>query len=210
MGLVHHFLIYVANQFSGGYGYNERYAVLGDDDVISLRRIAKMYLEVCEKLGIIVSIAKSFESDVKEVATLPEKDQSGKALTPRAFLNFANQSYLGLINLSPASLKEEMKVVDSSSRMSFATRLLRRGWAQWGLTRGDLFSVGRLYMPPSQIRSTAASIATNVISPELFRAVMLALMPFQRTVVGGMNVSISTWARVLVSDLSALGDSDVA
>jgi hypothetical protein len=71
--------------------FTTNYRVLGDDVTIGSTPIAKSYLELCDYFGIPIKLVKSY----------PNKD---------GLVNFANQTYYHGINISPASLKEEVAV----------------------------------------------------------------------------------------------------
>jgi hypothetical protein len=120
--------------------------VLGDDIVISDPSIAEEYLKLLNRLGIPVGLPKSFVSR-------------------KGFLNFANQSYLGLDNVSPYSFKEEIAITSSSARREGVLRQLLRGW--FGSTEADQFN------PWSHLENS--TVLRNLI-PKILRA---SLNPFQ-------------------------------
>lgn len=118
LALVHHFLLGLAyaeikDTLPVSFEYLDNYLVLGDDLVISNEKLAKSYLNICERYGIPIGLAKSFTS-------------------VHSFLNFANQSWLGTKNLSPLSLREEIAAVSSSGRREMVGRLVSRGWCGLG------------------------------------------------------------------------------
>ena len=118
LALCHHFLLWLAysevrSSLPVNFDYLDHYLVLGDDLVISNQKLAKSYLHVCERFGIPIGLAKSYTS-------------------ARAFLNFANQSFLGTRNLSPISLREEIAAVSASGRREMVGRLIQRGWIGLG------------------------------------------------------------------------------
>lgn len=86
------------------------YMVLGDDIVIASEPVAKEYVRLCEQLGVVVGLSKSFVSDI-------------------GFLNFASQSFVQQENVSPVSFREFIGTDSLSTRAEFAMRLLRRGWS---------------------------------------------------------------------------------
>lgn len=120
--------------------------MLGDDIVISDPSIAEEYLKLLNRLGIPVGLPKSFVSR-------------------KGFLNFANQSYLGLDNVSPYSFKEEIAITSSSARREGILRQLLRGW--FGSTEADQFN------PWSHLENS--TVLRNLI-PKILRA---SLNPFQ-------------------------------
>jgi len=92
------------------------YLILGDDLVIADEKVALRYIAVCSSLGIKVNLKKSYVSE------------SG-------FFNFANQSYMGTVNVSPLSLKEFVGVSSLAQRVEMALRATRRGWADLSGTK---------------------------------------------------------------------------
>jgi hypothetical protein len=85
------------------------YLILGDDLVIFDEMVAREYLRLSEALGVKVGMSKSFVSE-------------------KGFMNFASQSFVGDINLSPISFKEFVGVDSLSRRAELALRIVRRGW----------------------------------------------------------------------------------
>jgi len=69
--------------------------------------VAQEYLRVCDEFGIVVGLAKSLVSDI-------------------GLINFANQTFLEVENISPLSLKEELKARSWSARLAIAKRALAR------------------------------------------------------------------------------------
>lgn len=112
MGIVHHALVLFAAKLAGK---NPRefwaYRVLGDDNVTGDCQVASKYLEVCERLSVPTSPAKTLEGSL--------------------FI-FASQVYLGDINISPLSLKEELSVATGRQRVEMALRAFSRGWTEHG------------------------------------------------------------------------------
>jgi hypothetical protein len=108
MALVHHCLVLYSAWKAGveDLGF-EDYAILGDDVVIGNEAVAREYAIACSCLGVGINMKKSFTSD-------------------KSMFNFANQTYKGLVNLSPISLKEELRVDGILPRLSFATRVADR------------------------------------------------------------------------------------
>jgi hypothetical protein len=122
MALVHHALVWFA-AFKAGVLREETsplrrwslftgYLVLGDDIVIADAKVAEAYLFICTTLGIKIGLSKSFISD--------------------KLMNFANQTYLKDVNISPLSLREELNVRGLHPRMESALRAVRRGWIDLG------------------------------------------------------------------------------
>lgn len=122
MALVHHLIVQfsymricplenITDIFRG-------YRVLGDDIVIANKEVAEEYLKVCEEFGITIGLAKSLIS--------PKTDRKGRSGL-RCF-QFANQIVLGLEDVSPISLKEELTAQSYQSKLELVSRMLRRGW----------------------------------------------------------------------------------
>jgi len=107
LAIVHHFLVQFAHMRVGGQGWFLLYLVLGDDIVIADATVAAEYLKICEEFGIKVGLAKSLISQI-------------------GLINFANQTFIGLDNISPISLKEELKARSWSARLALAKRVLAR------------------------------------------------------------------------------------
>jgi len=107
LAIVHHFLVQYSFINIGGQGWFGDYLVLGDDIVIADKLVAEEYLRVCEQFGIIVGLAKSLISEI-------------------GLINFANQTFIGPDNISPLSLKEELKARSWSARLALAKRCLTR------------------------------------------------------------------------------------
>jgi len=107
LALVHHFLVQFSWIRTGGEGWFRDYLVLGDDIAIASKVVADEYLRVCDEFGIIVGLAKSLVSEI-------------------GLINFANQTFISVENISPLSLKEELKARSWSARLALAKRALSR------------------------------------------------------------------------------------
>jgi len=107
LALVHHAII----QFSAWKNYRfpyPYYRVLGDDNEIAHDKVvAQAYVQSLAEFRIKTGGLKDFVSS-------------------RGFLNFANQSYINLTNISPMSLKEEIQCVTAQARVASAYRILSR------------------------------------------------------------------------------------
>lgn len=118
MALVHHALVWLAAWKTGRLRKETSplprlitftdYLVLGDDIVIADKEVAECYSEILTNLGIKIGFAKSF--------------------TASPLTNFANQTYLKDVNISPLSLREEINVKGLPSRSEMALRAVRRGY----------------------------------------------------------------------------------
>jgi hypothetical protein len=107
LALCHHALVQFAAKRAGLSGWFTGYLVLGDDITIALESVAKAYLEVCAEFGIKVGLAKSLVSK-------------------KGLMNFASQTLLGQVNLSPISLGEELVAQSWSRRIELANRINHR------------------------------------------------------------------------------------
>lgn len=131
MALVHHFLILYCAHVCGHGGMDyDNYAILGDDITIGDRTVAKVYHDLCGSLGIQIKLAKSYESE-------------------NSLCNFANQTYIGLTNISPLSLKEEINVTGLPSRLEMVTRIVSRWYSSFDPTsKLTVSTISRLLMVP--------------------------------------------------------------
>jgi len=60
--LSHHFIVYLAAKRVGMNPQRLKYAILGDDIVISGKRLATAYLQILDELGVPVSESKTLQS----------------------------------------------------------------------------------------------------------------------------------------------------
>jgi len=108
LALVHHALVQYAAFQHGLFPFLD-YLVLGDDIVIANKYVAYSYRVSSVSLGVRIGLAKSFTSS-------------------ESFFNFANQSYLDGINLSPISFKDELSSTGITSRLESLWRAVDRGF----------------------------------------------------------------------------------
>jgi hypothetical protein len=137
MALVHHALVWYAAWTTGHlrketvplprWSHFTAYLVLGDDIVIADKEVAEAYSSICSTLGITIGLAKSY--------------------TDSPLLNFANQTYLKDVNVSPLSLREELNVKGLPSRSEMALRAVRRGYVNLG-TNGWVAPLIKLFVHP--------------------------------------------------------------
>jgi hypothetical protein len=114
MALVHHALVLYAAVSSGTVSLDRLltfidYMVLGDDIVIANRVVAERYVAIMEALKVPLSLAKSHISDL-------------------GMFNFANQTFVKDVNVSPVSLREEINATCLPERIEMSLRMARRGW----------------------------------------------------------------------------------
>jgi hypothetical protein len=89
----------------------DKYVVLGDDVVIGDRKVAEGYYCIMNNIfGVPIKLAKSYVSD--------------------KLFNFANQTYLGKNNISPAPFKELLVGESLTARFEFASRVVRRWYTE--------------------------------------------------------------------------------
>lgn len=112
LAIAHHLVIQYAAYRVGAVGVGkvfELYAVLGDDVVIAHEQVASEYLKVCNELGIEINLLKSFVST-------------------NGFFQFAQRNWVGQIDVSPLSLREEVNVQTVQDRAAMVRRALDRGY----------------------------------------------------------------------------------
>jgi hypothetical protein len=119
MALVHHVLVqfsaFIADKYSAfqtlEFPFRD-YMILGDDIIIANEKVAESYKKVCTDLGVKIGLPKSY-------------------ISHKGFGNFAAQSFLNGVNLSPISISEEIVVRGPAPRVEQVLRFLRRGF--WSL-----------------------------------------------------------------------------
>jgi len=114
MALVHHALVLFAAVSSGTVSLDKLltfidYMVLGDDIVIANRVVAERYVAIMTALKVPLSLSKSHISDL-------------------GMFNFANQTFVKDVNVSPISLREEINATCLPERVEMLFRMARRGW----------------------------------------------------------------------------------
>jgi len=111
MAIVHHMLVQFSAYLVGHFPFSD-YLVLGDDIIIAEKEVAESYKYVCGDLGVKIGLPKSY-------------------ISRKGFGNFAAQSFLGSVNISPVSISEELVIRGPAPRVEQALRFLRRGF--WSL-----------------------------------------------------------------------------
>lgn len=114
MALVHHALVLYAAVSAGVVTPQTLlnfidYMVLGDDIVIANKAVAEKYVALMKELQVPLSLAKSHISDL-------------------GMFNFANQTFVKDVNVSPVSLREEINATSLPERVEMTLRMARRGW----------------------------------------------------------------------------------
>jgi len=114
LALTHHFLVQLAAMRVDQFPY-EGYRVLGDDIVISGQEVADSYVQICSEFEIPINNKGIISDPARSV-------RKGFALT-----NFANKYYLGIDDVSPISLKDEISITSLSQRIESVIRLVNKG-----------------------------------------------------------------------------------
>lgn len=114
MALVHHALVLYAAFCAKVITLDnilsfKDYMVLGDDIVIANAAVAEQYVLIMKELNVPLSLAKSHISEL-------------------GMFNFANQTFVKGVNVSPLSLREEINATSLPQRIELSLRLARRGW----------------------------------------------------------------------------------
>jgi len=114
LALTHHCLLQLAAKRIGKFPTPD-YRILGDDIVIAGRELAESYRLVCSDYGLILN-NKGFESFQTKF------NPDGPYLT-----EFAKQTRLGDVDISPVSLSEELSISTVSQRVEMIRRNITRG-----------------------------------------------------------------------------------
>jgi len=127
LALVHHGLVQFAAHKVSKFPFGD-YLVLGDDLVIGDHEVAISYRKSATPLGVRIGLPKSFVST-------------------KGFFNFANQSFLDEINLSPISFKEELATKSVTQRSETLWKAVDKGFLD--ISKADFFSKAiRWYLKP--------------------------------------------------------------
>lgn len=121
LALFHHLAVQFSHyRATNSYKMFKNYRVLGDDIVIGDRVVASEYLKVMEDFGIDISLPKSFISEKVH------------RRTDKALFNFANQIWLGDVNVSPLPYSEYLNASREglTALKEIAFRLIRYGWVK--------------------------------------------------------------------------------
>jgi hypothetical protein len=143
MALVHHALVLFSAVQAGVVTIQTAftfvdYMVLGDDVVIANKAVAESYVTIMKDLRVPLSLAKSHVSDL-------------------GMFNFANQTFVKDVNVSPVSLREEINATSLPERVEMTLRMARRGWM-------DLAS--RTWVTPV-VKKLLGSDVWNTLLPEI-------------------------------------------
>jgi len=169
MALVHHMVVLYAAFLSGLSLEFKDYLVLGDDVVIANKDVAEKYVEVCDSLGISVSLSKSFVS------------------TSSGLLQFASQVYLNGKNVSPVSFKQEVVCRRPIDRLAQAWSILNRWYPGEGIPR-----LIRLMVPRSLWPDISRSLSSGESHPLIQLITRTVLIPGTQssTVLGSTRATI--------------------
>jgi hypothetical protein len=136
------------------------YGITGDDVVISERDhsspIGKKYVEISEMFGITISLPKSFVSS--------------------ALFNFLSRTWTGGEEVSPASLREDIHIRDTSTRTQRALRLADRDW--WNFDgNGWLVKAMKYFLYPSELLLSMTHVRKGKLDGYGLRSVLAFLSP---------------------------------
>jgi hypothetical protein len=188
LALVHHAIVQLSyHSITPGLGKENwflDYRVLGDDIVIADKAVADAYLGYCALFGIPISPAKGIVSD-------------------QGLLNFASQFVQDSLDLSPASLKEELQISSVARRKEMASRLIRRGWA-----RNSLAATLRLMLCPRIWDASMARLAKGKMSFALDMVIRSAFSPKASIIryFGDSALLVRCWFRALRPGVGILTD----
>jgi hypothetical protein len=194
MALVHHAVVqycaYTCRVMPEGREIFPSYRLLGDDVVLGHEAVANMYKSVMSAIGVTIGLAKSYV---------------GKSI-----VNFANQTYIGLTNVSPVSLREEMSISDIFGRIRLGERLVARGWiAKPAPGRGlSVPSLLRLVANPTLWREEWSKLlSAGKVRGDILVALMSWFYPNERrfSLLGIKNLTLGPLSQVLTWTKSPYG-----
>jgi len=155
----------------------DKYVLLGDDIVIGDKDVGDTYYQLMNNLlEVPIKLAKSYTSDV-------------------GLVNFANKTYFGKEEISPAPSKEFIRSKDLGQRLEFARRVTSR----WSKTSDVLMKLRLMIKPTVYIkflRYRKENLLFSGIIPVLVRLIF-AYVPFPKRDGGKVNTE-----RVETSDIS--------
>jgi hypothetical protein len=152
LALVHHALVQFAADSIFKAPFDD-YLILGDDIVIGDYDVAMRYKVLASALGVKIGLPKSFQS-------------------MEGFFNFANQSYLGDVNLSPISFKEELAQTGLLSRLETLWKVVARGVLD--ISKADFLSKAlRWLVDPHLLRRIEDSRMSGVLHEAAHKALTL-------------------------------------
>jgi hypothetical protein len=170
------------------------YGVTGDDVVIaepsSSSPIGKKYVELSNIFMIPISLTKSFVSS--------------------ALFNFLSRTWFEGEEISPASLKEDITIRDSSTRVQRAIRLLDRDW--WNSDgNGWLAKAVRYFLYPSEYLVACANTRRGILNGYGLRAAISFLSPSAsvKSSFGISNVPIMGWLSAFAGSTALLAHGDM-
>jgi hypothetical protein len=144
LAFVHHAIVRYS-AFLVGETHFLKYLVLGDDVVIAGKAVADKYREVCESLGISLSLPKSYMSS-------------------EGLFNFASQTMLGNTNISPISFRKDLSMVDGFGRLSSLLTSAPRGFIDFS-SAAWLQQIARFVLPRSVYSEMEALRLKGVCHP---------------------------------------------
>lgn len=173
----------------------ENYGVTGDDVVICepdrQTPIGHKYVSISNEMGISISLPKSFVSST--------------------LFNFLSRTVIGGMEISPASLKEDTKIRDSSTRLERALKLLERDW--WNVDgNGWLSKASKMFLYPSEYLVSSLSTRKGKLDGYGLRSLFAFLSPSPSIAgrVGLSGVPIFGWLTAFRGSTLLFGHSNLA
>lgn len=172
---------YFRKQESSIFHYTN-YRIVGDDIVIGDECVADAYRILCDKLCIPLSEIKSITSE-------------------RGVFTFVNQIFINDVNVSPASLQQELSVVASSQRFLFGTKLFLRGWSDstthifTPMTLVRLVCDKRLFVQVSE--SVSKNRNVHLISRAVITLSLISESLISQSLIPKISVAMNGWLRAI-------------
>jgi hypothetical protein len=169
------------------------YGVTGDDVVISEPNksspVGNMYANISNRFGIGISATKSYVSST--------------------LFNFLSRTWMDGAEISPASIREDVHIRDTSTRVQRALRLLERDW--WNVsTNGWLARAMKYFLYPSEFIIASASARKGKLEGYGLRAVLAFLSPsssITRTL-GISGAPVFSWLSAFAGSTALLAHGD--
>lgn len=198
LAMWHHSWIQFASYRANGF-VRLSYGVTGDDSVIAepdnLRPVASEYLSLCSRVGIPISMAKSYQSS--------------------SMWSFLSRLVIPGGEISPASLKEELSITGMPGRIARAVRLVRRGWVK--LTETNWLNTAiKFVLNPDEYREYVVGRNHGCLTGLVQRALVHILSPrdgflrqlgFAEPTVTGFLGAIAREVGLLCSEQAILADN---
>nr|DBA07243.1 TPA_asm: RNA-dependent RNA polymerase [Gigaspora rosea mitovirus 4] len=189
LGLVHHSLVQFSAWKVGAFPF-KTYSILGDDSVFmedGQPIVAASYLKICAELGIPISLLKSYQSD--------------------RLWCFASRIFFKGVEVTPASLKAELQVRSTGSRVEMALNLLQKGWGvQPSVGSKWLTPATRLLLDHTRWNNLVPYLRMKRLSPVATKALAYLLAPSPKLSLrlGMEGVSVNAYVTTLAGYATAL------